>query len=69
MLLQKELKKKNKRELLFLVLRLHFLVFLLIGVVWSRSQLKKKSLKPTEPKTLERKARILPLDSEGTLSD
>ena len=69
MFLQKTLKRKDKRALFFLILRLHVLVFLLIGVLWSRNQLKKKSLEKAQPKILERKARFIPLDTEKPSSD
>lgn len=62
------LKKKN---LIFLILHIHFLIFLLIAVLWSRHQFKKKfSHTPPNTQTLERKAQfLLPLKDDKKLKN
>ena len=51
------LKKKN---LIFLILQIHFLIFSLIGVLWVRNQFKKKFSTKKTSQTLERKAQFFP---------
>ena len=49
-------KRKNKKDLIILIVHVHFLIVSLIAVLWVRGQLKERS-QPT--KLLERKARLL----------
>ena len=55
----------KKKNLIFLILRIHVLIFSLIAVLWVRSQFKKKESLSSPPKTqsLERKAKFLTPES------
>ena len=60
MLPKYSLKKKSRKNLIFLILQIHFLIFLLISVLWSRNQLKKKFSQTSNPQIVERKATFIP---------
>ena len=62
-MLQKYIFKKKK--LIFLILRLHVMIFSLIAVLWVRSQFKKKGIvhPPKKSQTWERKAKFIPPQS------
>ena len=53
------LKKKKKKDLFFLILQIHFLVFCLVAVLWGRQQLKKKWPLAAKPIAKERKATFI----------
>ena len=50
--------KKSKKDLISLILQIHFLVFCLIVVLWGRSYFKKKLHTPNQ-QILERKAQFI----------
>ena len=59
MLQKPSLKKKKKKDLIFLILQIHFLVFCLIAVLWGRQKLKKSGLTPVNSTVKERKATFI----------
>ena len=60
-----KVRNKPKKDLLMLILRVFFLFFALIAVLWIRHQLKKKSSEPSEWHVLERKAKFITPGKEG----
>ena len=61
-----KLEKNKKKGLIFFIVQIHFLVFLLIGVLWVRSQFKEKLSKSSSSKSLERKAQFFLPDHKSS---
>ena len=53
-------KKKTKKNLIVLILHIHFLIFSLVVVLWGMRRLRERSAQSPAPQVLERKAQFLP---------